>query len=86
METLCDKLFILHDNFNSLEISKTLDLLTRLDIEEFYKDEIIYSKAKVILKTLEQFPSAKKIYTTLKNKNSTLLILTNTIIEIIVSQ
>ena len=68
ISTLIDNLFVLNDKFNSKQIAYTLHQLERYDIEEFYKDEILYIKAKTILKILKQFEKANEILTQLNQK------------------
>ncbi|RLA81142.1 MAG: hypothetical protein DRG78_09710 [Epsilonproteobacteria bacterium] len=68
VDSLLDKLIVLSNNFDSKKIAYTLDILSRIDIEEFYKDNIIYAKAKIVFKILEQFPNASKLLVYLKEK------------------
>lgn len=68
VSSLIDELFILSGNFSSKDIVYVLNMLARLDIEEFYKTEITYTKAKSILKILRQFEKANILYEELRNK------------------
>jgi len=66
--SLLDELIVLFNDFDSKKIAYNLDMLVRLDIEEFYKDELLYAKAKMVFGILKQFPKANELLKQLKNK------------------
>ncbi len=68
IENLLDELTVKLDKFHSKDILTTLNLLSKLDLEQYYKSHVIYLRAKNLLKDLG-FPIAKGIYQKLQAKN-----------------